>query len=154
MLPRPEDRRQEVAPKRKPPERGTLHVEVTADLWSEPVFLTDGHVVPSSIPAWADMADGTTVTLDIEVSDGRARAVKVSVESARGIGWTTLANVPTRDLVATAILTVIQRATVKPNGQFALAPPAKGQEQAAWEVVRALVGYEPNTAGLDRELAS
>jgi hypothetical protein len=139
-----------VAPKRKP--RGTVHVEVTDDLWSDPVFLTDGHVVPSSIPAWADMADGTTVTLDIEVSDGRARAVKVSVESARGIGWTTLANVPTRDLVATAVLTVIQRATRKPNGDIALAPPAKGQEQAAWAVMRSLVGYEPNTSDLDRRL--
>jgi hypothetical protein len=126
-------------------------VDATAALQSAPVFVLGGHVVPSRIPAWAELPDGTTVTLDIEVTVESARAIEVAVKNERGIGWTRLATVQVRDLVATAILIVLQRATVKPNGDIALAlPVGKQEEAAAWDVMRTLVGYKPNTVGLDR----
>lgn len=137
-----------MAPKRR--SRGSVDVDATAAQKSAPVFVADGYVVPSSIPAKATLPDGTTVSLAIEVSGDppHARAVRMTVESEQGIGWTTLANVPVRDIVATAVLAVLMRATVGRDGSIALAPPAKGQEQAAWEVMRTLVGYVPNTDGL------
>lgn len=114
------------------------------------VFPRDGFVLPRTIKAHAELAEGTVVDIDIAIAAGRARAVKVTVTAERGVGWTMLANVPTRDIVGTAVLDKLMRAEMQPGGALQLAPLRKSDANVVRQIVQGMVGYNPKTKTLKR----
>jgi hypothetical protein len=119
----------------------------------------DGYGLPPRLEAvFKDDAElpGVVVTVQIEVEVGRARATKVCVEteSPGGIGWTTLASVRTRDIVATAVLTALGRLVPgdeEGTYRYVLLPDADYDEDEVREIVRSSVGYTPNMDRYERE---
>jgi hypothetical protein len=131
--------------------RGKVSVPMKFIAGGDPVFLSDGFTVPRQFPVHVDFPDDVQMDLDVEVADGRARARRVTVSHPGGIGWATLAKLPVRDIVGTAVLMVLQRATVQDHGdirlEFLLGD--EGDEQA-WRVMQQLVGYSPKTDDFER----
>src|SRR6266545_2653397 len=114
----------------------------------EPVFVGTGFIVPKSFTAHWDSPNGTQADVEVEISGKRAVARKVTVNSTKGLGWRTLAGIPLRDVIATAILMVIQHGKPTEDGKIGFMPPAGPHERKeAWEVMRSLVGYKPHTEG-------
>jgi hypothetical protein len=116
----------------------------------------DGWVVPRRGTADAKLRGGLRVRIKIEVEEGRARArsLTVSTRTGHGIGWRALSRIPTRDIVATAILDGLMKAAPGADGTVELQPPERADANAVREVVRSAVGYNPQTEGFLREVAS
>jgi hypothetical protein len=112
----------------------------------------DGWAVPRKIQADANLPGGVRVNIEIEVEEGHARARRVSFETdnPRGVGWTALAKAPVRDIVATAVLGNLKKATLRPNGSMRIELPTAQDSEAVREIVQAAVGYRPNTEGFER----
>jgi hypothetical protein len=135
--------------KMAPESRGKVRTQ--ANLEDYGVFPRDGFVLPHKMTANAELTDGPTVTVEIEVTEGRARArtVMVTTSGPGGIGWTMLANLPIRDIVATAVLDRLMRA--RPfEGGLHLEPIRKSDADEAREIVQGAVGYNPRTEGFRR----
>jgi hypothetical protein len=114
----------------------------------------DGWVVPREGTADGELPGGTRVHVEIEVAEGRARARRVTVESDQphGVGWRALAKAPVRDMVATAVLGGLYRTMPGDEGAVQLVPLEPKDAEEALEVVRAAVGYKPDTEGFIREV--
>ncbi|HXF37593.1 MAG TPA: hypothetical protein VNO17_10510 [Actinomycetota bacterium] len=110
------------------------------DLLADPVFLPHGYVIPRRFPVSADLEDGTTAELVVEVKEGRARATEVTVRRPAGITRRTLSAVPVRNIVFTACTLALWRTRVGAGSELVLEPEL-GPE--AEEVIRDLVGYAP-----------
>jgi len=100
-----------------------------------------------------------TVTVEIAVDEGRAFAHHVCVEKDRlgGIGWNLLANVKTRDIVGTAVLTALHRVVPQEAGTFSLAPlgtVADVDPEEVLRIVQRLVGYFPDLERFEGKRAS
>jgi hypothetical protein len=112
----------------------------------------DGYGLPSQFTAVAkDDPEllGVVVTVEVEVEGGHARARSVCVETdgPGGIGWTTLANVRTRDIVATAVLTALWRmGPGDEEGTIRYLPLSETDfdPDEVREIVQSSVGYNPN----------
>jgi hypothetical protein len=79
----------------------------------------------------------------------------VTAEDEAGIGWTALAGVDTRNIVATAVLATLMRATRVEEGTIhlaALGPDADADE--VLQIVREAVGYRPSLEKYQGVLAS
>ncbi|HXF71948.1 MAG TPA: hypothetical protein VNO79_04970 [Actinomycetota bacterium] len=116
-------------------------------------FVSREFVGPFSLPrrlrAHAELPGGVEAIVEIAVSGGRARAEAVTVRHPRGVGWTALATVPVRDIVATACLSTLMRTVVLPDGTARLEPVGREDWRAARDAIRGLVGYAPRTEGLE-----
>jgi hypothetical protein len=141
-------------PTRKKESRGT--VRSTWDWTSGFTTPRDGWVVPRRGTADADLPGGVRVRIEIEVEEGKARArtVTVSTENAHGVGWKALSQIPTRDIVATALLDGLMKAGPGDEGAVQLLPPGRSDTEEVREVIQAAVGYNPRTEGFLREVAS
>lgn len=105
--------------------------------------------LPRRLRAQAELPSGVEAVVEIRVENGRARAEAVTVRHPRGVGWTALATVPVRDIVATACLSSLMRTVVLPDGTARLEPVRREDWREVRDVVRALVGYAPRTEGLE-----
>src|SRR5512132_2070198 len=104
-----------------------------------------GFALPKALTAHAELVGDP----EVEVPGGRARARSVRVTSPHGIGWTTLANVPVRDIVATACLTGLRRAEMSDGNAIDLVPFSEKDVDKARDIVQSLVRYSPKTDGLE-----
>ncbi len=118
--------------------KGKVHTE-----WEllELEHVAPGYMLPRELHAAAELSDGSQVEVDIAVSDGRAVARKVSVETAGGVTAAALRLVPIRDVVATACLDGLQRVKVKPGGVVELVGIGREHVDAVRQIVQKLVGY-------------
>jgi hypothetical protein len=117
--------------------------------WTEfldPVFLEGGYAIPRMFRAHHEYP-GVRVELEIHIEDGRARARRLTVESDRpgGIGLDVLRGIEVRNIVTTAVLDRLHRATTHPDGTVSLMQvgPANADRWDAhadnWEEIRDLV---------------
>lgn len=148
-------------PKKARTQRGKVHTR-----WDFPIGFKDftsprdGYGLPSQMTATATEnpdLPGVQVTVEIEVEEGRARARSVCVEtdSPGGIGWTTLANVPVRDIVATSVFTGLWRmGPGEKEGTIQYLPLSETDVDMdeVREIVQSSVGYSPNVDGFERFL--
>lgn len=123
-------------------------MQVTRDLRDYRVFPRDGYVLPSKLQAHVELEDGAQVDVDVEIVEGKARARRVCVaaEGRSGIGWTTLATVPTRDIVATAVVQSLMTAIPGDDGGIRMTPvdPEIVDLDEVQQVVDAVVRYRPD----------
>jgi len=116
----------------------------------------DGYGLPRQITAHATdnpELPGVDVTVEIEIEEGRARARRVTVETddPAGVGWTTVAAVPIRDITATAVLASLWR--MGPGDEegtiryLPLSEAAHVDTGEVREIVQSVVRYAPD---LDR----
>jgi hypothetical protein len=134
-------------------QRGKVTVNV-ADR-TDRVFI-DNYSVPRRFDVNAVLVDGVTADIRVEIADRRARARRVAVEVDRreGVVYQVLAALPLKDILGSALLPLIWRTEVQPDGKpdFRL-PGANDQEYAeAWALMRRLVGYAPDPEGLEAEV--
>jgi hypothetical protein len=128
-----------------PPKSEKWKVRTTRELFDYSVFPRDGYVLPRKLKAHATAPDGTVADVEVEVANGRARArsVTVATEKPGGVGWTALAKVPIRNIVATACLDALFRVEVGDGEAMQLLPLRKADADDARQVVQGLVGYKP-----------
>jgi hypothetical protein len=133
-------------------DRGT--VRLTWDWLSGFTSPRDGWVVPQKGTADAELPGRVRVHVEIEIEEGRARMRRVSFETddPHGVPWTALAKAPVRDIVATAVMGGLYRAVPGDEGAVQLVPLERDDATEALEVVRAAVGYKPDTEGFIREV--
>jgi hypothetical protein len=118
----------------------------------------DGYGLPGRLTAVAtDDPDlpGVVVTVKVEVENGRARArsVLVDTDNPAGVGWTTLASVRTRDIVATAVLSALWRMEAgDEEGTIRYVPLSETDVDMdeVREIVQNAVGYSPNMDRFER----
>jgi hypothetical protein len=135
--------------------RSIVRTEVP-DFGSYTVFPRDGYILPSQLIARTER-DGVTVEIDVEIVGRRARARRVTVtaEEEAGIGWTALAGVDTRNIVATAVLSALMRASLPEEGTIHLAPLSPDVDaDEVLQIVRDAVGYRPSLEKYEGVLAS
>jgi hypothetical protein len=106
--------------------------------------VADGWLLPGRLTARSE-GDGKSVRIEIEVSGGKARAKEVTVSSDRphGVGWSVLATLPVRNIVATACLDALRRAEPGDEGTLHLSAPRKQDADEVRRIVQGLVGYRP-----------
>lgn len=122
--------------------RGRVRAWYLMELLEDPVWLEGGFAAPRRFPAEAELPDGTRVRIQIELERGRARAKELTVRNDAGIGYTALAGIPVRDIVATALLIATMKAHATSGGiQFVHPSPDDGP--LLGELIRRLVGYRP-----------
>jgi hypothetical protein len=118
-------------------------------------FPRDGYALPRHLEARATEnpdLPGVTVEVEIEITEGHARAISVKATSDDGVGWTTLSAVPVRDIVGTAVLSALH--TVKPDGEGHIAYMPIDQNAPVddvREIVQAAVRYAPDLDRFDGE---
>jgi hypothetical protein len=119
-------------------------VRTTSDWLKGLTSPRDGWMLPSKLKAEAKRGD-LHVNVEIDVVEGRARARRVEVETdnPRGVGWTALAKIPVRNIVATAVLDSLWKTVPDEEGVPNIVPMGSGDADAAREVVQAAVGYHP-----------
>lgn len=112
----------------------------------DPVIFDGGYMLPRQLHAQVEMDDGTVVDLDIDVDTDRVRtrSVTVSTERPGGVGWSTLARVPTRDIAAAACSGALKRMEVKGPGHAAVYAIRDSDRDQVREIVQGLVGYRPD----------
>jgi hypothetical protein len=129
---------------------GTVYTERDFPLGYR-VFLEGGYVLPTELTATATLKDSITAEVTVAIAEGRAKARKIVVASEKpnGIGWTTLASIEVRNIVATAVLDSLMRATTGTGGSITLLPLGKPElsSDEVREIVQGAVGYRPD---LDR----
>jgi hypothetical protein len=153
MIPRDPTRRltRRLKMAKKARQRGKVHASSSGDDFTSP---RDGYGLPRRITARATEnpdLPGIIVTVEIEAEEGRARArsVLVETEGTAGVGWTVLANVPTRDIVATAVLASLWRMLPGDDEGTTRHLPlslsvADVDIDEVREIVQSAVGYRPN----------
>jgi hypothetical protein len=139
-------------PRRSPSSVSTGHVgrgRVRTEL-PDPVGFVDRVFVgrysfPRRLRAVAELPSGIEAVVEVEVSDGRARASSVTVRGGgrHGIGWTALAKVPVRDIVATAVLSTLLRTEVAADGTVQLARLEEADALEVRDIIQRVVGYRP-----------
>jgi hypothetical protein len=122
---------------------------------TELIPLEGGFLVPQHIRAEAELPDGTTVHVEIEVSAmgnrARPRTVCVTTDRRAGVGWATLSRIPVRDIVATACLDTLRRMQPMGNGETIIVAPLGSEDpERVRTVVQRLVGYKPKTDDFER----
>jgi hypothetical protein len=114
----------------------------------------DEFVIPNRLTATAELPEGTTAVVEIEISEGRARprSVCVSTDRPAGVGWATLSRVPVRNIVGFACLdTLAQARTLKDGTTLKITPLGKdANPEEVQAAVQKLTGYSPKVDDLER----
>jgi hypothetical protein len=136
-----------------PPRRKASRGRVRTELPSPEDFTDREFLGRFSLPrrfrAHAELPGGLSATVEVAIRDGRARAEAVTVRHPRGVGWSALAGVPVRSIVATACLSQLMRTTVGVDGTAHLEPVRKDDWREVRDAIQRLVGYAPRTDGLE-----
>ena len=120
-------------------------VDVNPEWFKEWVNVDTGYVIPRRFPWTGSVTDRAPdpikVELDIEIRDGRARALKVCVSSERplGVGSLTLRAVPIREFMAGGVRYYLHR--IEWDGETPIRVPVPDDDTDAPFVVKKLVGY-------------
>jgi hypothetical protein len=125
---------------------GRVTTKTGGDALAAMVSAGEGFAAPPEFTASTTVTDDRVgeleVSVDVEVSDGRARARRVCVGSGseRGVSATALRAVPTREVVASAVASVLMRVELTAKGAR-LEPANHKTDAAARDAVLRIVGY-------------
>jgi hypothetical protein len=95
-------------------DRGKVRTTWEWGSYSDMNLLAGGYALPRYLHtvAYEDPdLPGVEIRAEVEITGGRARAIEVTVASPGGVGWAMLSKVPVRDIVGTAVLAGLHRAT-------------------------------------------
>jgi hypothetical protein len=137
-------------------DRGKVRTTWEWGSYSDMNLLAGGYALPRYLHAVANEdpdLPGVEIKAEVEVTEGRARAIEITVTSPDGIGWAVLSKVPVRDIVGTAVMAGLHRATTPDvKGRLSYAPlgsvPADEPDvNEIRQIVQRSVGYRQD---LDR----
>jgi hypothetical protein len=134
-----------------PAEEGTQKAFVDG-VPTELVFVADGYMAPGSFRVRRELGNGPgqpplTVAIDVEIEGKRVTPHRVVIDDPTGVNSISLRRVQVRELVADALLGLLMRPRVQPDGTMRPERIHSNEIDEALEIVRRLVGYAPRVVG-------